>query len=278
MKKNISQERSERLLFLTKLFLENPGQQFNIKYIQSYFDLAKSTISEDVDLIDAFLQSREFGKVESISGASGGFKYQFTMPEEEEADFVGSLAEELMKESRIMPGGFLNTTDIIFDPYYAEQMGKLFFQTFKNKKIDIVVTMETKGIPIALMTAKYFHVPLVVIRKENKVTEGPSVSINYLSGSTGRIYNMSLPMHSILPGSEVLFIDDFMKAGGTASGVKMLVEQFNSHLAGTGVMMATKEPEEKVIEEYFSLLTLESIDTKSKAARIIPNIPKRKKA
>ena len=49
-------------------------------------------------------------------------------------------------------------------------------------------------------------------RRENKVTEGSTVSINYVSGSTNRIQNMSLPKRAIKSGSKCIFIDDFMKA------------------------------------------------------------------
>ena len=58
--------------------------------------------------------------------------------------------------------------------------------------VDYVVTVETKGIPLAYEVAKSLGIELVIIRRENKVTEGPTVSINYLSGTSGRIQQMSL--------------------------------------------------------------------------------------
>ena len=45
---------------------------------------------------------------------------------------------------------------------------------------DYVVTMETKGIPMALMTAKAMNLPLVIIRKDIKVSEGPTLSMTYV--------------------------------------------------------------------------------------------------
>ena len=54
------------------------------------------------------------------------------------------------------------------------------------------MTVATKGIPLAYAVANYLDVPVVIARKDNKVTEGPTVSINYVSGSSKRIQTMTL--------------------------------------------------------------------------------------
>ena len=46
--------------------------------------------------------------------------------------------------------------------------------------VDYVVTVETKGIPLAYEVAKSLGVQLVIVRRDNKVTEGPTVTINYV--------------------------------------------------------------------------------------------------
>ena len=48
--------------------------------------------------------------------------------------------------------------------------------------IDYIVTVETKGIPLAYEVAKNLGIELVIIRRDNKITEGPTVTINYVSG------------------------------------------------------------------------------------------------
>ena len=52
------------------------------------------------------------------------------------------------------------------------------------------MTIATKGISLAYAVANYLNVPVVIVRRNNKVTEGPTVSINYVSGSTKRIQTM----------------------------------------------------------------------------------------
>ena len=61
-------------------------------------------------------------------------------------------------------------------------------------------------------------------------------------------------------GARVLIIDDFMKAGGTAKGMQKITTEVGAIVVGTGVLIATKEPIKKMVDEYFSLLTLKDVD------------------
>ncbi|MBJ7888153.1 pur operon repressor, partial [Bacillaceae bacterium HSR45] len=108
----------------------------------------------------------------------------------------------------------------------------------------------------------------VVVRKDNKVTEGSTVSINYVSGSSNRIQTMSLAKRSLQTGSHVLIIDDFMKAGGTINGMINLLDEFNAHVAGIGVLVEAQGVKERLVDEYMSLLTLSEIDMKEKKVEI----------
>jgi purine operon repressor len=137
--------------------------------------------------------------------------------------------------------------------------------------VSYVVTVETKGIPIALMTAQAMGVPLVIARRDNRVTEGSAVNINFLSGSTGRIQTMSLSKRAMERGAGVLIIDDFMKAGGTARGMVDLMNEFDAKVAGIGVMITTTKPEEKLVSNYIPLMYLEGVDEKSRKVSIKPN-------
>jgi purine operon repressor len=100
----------------------------------------------------------------------------------------------------------------------------------------------------------------VIVRRDSKVTEGSTVSINYVSGSSKRIQTMSLSRRAIRKDTKSIFIDDFMKAGGTASGITELMKEFENEVVGIGVMIETKEPEHKLINNYISLLTLNGVD------------------
>jgi len=133
-----------------------------------------------------------------------------------------------------------------------------------------VVTVETKGIPLAMMTARCLGLPLVVARRDLRVTEGSSLSINYASGSTGDIRTMSLPRRALAPGAKVLVVDDFMKAGGTAHALMELMTEFGARVLSLGILTATSVPGRKLVDDYLALSVLEGIDERRRLVRVAP--------
>lgn len=259
--KNVGKlKRNERIGGLVRILVENPNKVFTLNCFTELFDAAKSTISEDLVIVKKMMDDLELGKVETIAGASGGVKYISYINSKSIKDALNKICEKLQDKNRIIPGGFLYMADIIYNPDYVRSIGKIFAGKFIDKNIDYVVTIETKGIPLALMTANALNIPLVIIRNDNRVTEGSTVSMNYISGSTGKIQNMYVSKRAIKNGSNVLIIDDFMKAGGTVRGVVDLMKEFDANVKGIGVMIATKEPKEKLVENYTPLILLDKVD------------------
>ncbi|MGI6065115.1 MAG: pur operon repressor [Bacillota bacterium] len=263
-------KRADRLVFLSTLLTRNPNVLFSLTDLGEITGAAKSTISEDLSIVKEVLGQFSLGELASIAGAAGGVKYQPTQESDTTFSFLQELALVLSDPERIIPGGFVYMTDIIYDPKTVCRIGEIFYTQFKDAHPDYIVTMETKGIPPALMTARAFNVPLIIIRDASRVTEGSSVSINYISGSTRRIQTMSLSRRALPEGSRVLIIDDFMKGGGTAKGMQELMGEFNAPVIGTGVVVATREPGEKLVRDYYSLLELITIDESHKGIIIEP--------
>ena len=53
------------------------------------------------------------------------------------------------------------------------------------------MTVATKGVPLANAVANVLNVPFVIVRRDLKITEGSTVSVNYVSGSSDRIERCS---------------------------------------------------------------------------------------
>ena len=71
---------------------------------------------------------------------------------------------------------------------------------------------------------------------------------------------MSLSRKAMKEGSKVLVIDDFMKAGGTAKGIIDMMNEFKAKVEGIGVFIETKSPNNKLVDDYISLITLEELN------------------
>lgn len=264
-------KRVQRIAALMKIFTETPNKLFSYNYFSGLFNAAKSTISEDIVIVKELVEEMSYGKIETVTGALGGAIFFPYIGNEEIEKMLDSLCKEFLKKNRIIPGGFIYMTDLFNNPSIVNNIAKIISSKFKDIDIDYVVTVETKGIPLAIMTAQKLNVPLAVIRRNNKVTEGATVSINYVSGSSNTIQTMSLSRRSLNENSRVLIVDDFMKGGGTAKGMHDMMNEFNAKVVGTAVVIETKEPEKKLIDNYISLLLLEGINEREGIVNISSN-------
>lgn len=264
--------KTERIIALTKLLIDMPGRLFPLSYFSGIFGSAKSTLSEDMSVIRQTLRRLGQGTLETIAGAGGGIRYVPLRTGDSSSQVLEGLARRLAEPERIIPGGFLYMTDLLFMPNLMMPVGEIFMTRFAHLAPEYIMTVETKGIPLAFVTARAFDLPLVVARQGGKVTEGPSVNINYVTGSSKRIQTMSLPRRAIPAGARVLIIDDFMKAGGTARGLIDLANEVAAEVVGVGVLVATAEPQEKLVDQYLSLLMLYDVNQHTKTTDIRPVI------
>lgn len=264
-------QRSERISALQRILYDSPGKIFTLGNFTEMLGCAKSSVSEDIDIIRGSLEKQGVGTIETIPGASGGVRFIPLASQDFAHRLAENLSARLSGRERILPGGFLYVLDIIYDPEIVSDIGRVFAGCFYNKCIDYVVTVETKGIPLAFMTARYMNVPLVVVRHYNEETDGASVNINYISGSSRKMQTMVLPLRSIKRNSRLLFVDDFMKGGGTAKGILELAREFECEVAGIGVLVQTAEPSKKLVDSWYSILTLINVDEESGVTEIVPS-------
>ena len=261
-------KRTERIGAIVKILSDNPNKIYTLSYFTEKFNAAKSTISEDLLVVKNVFEKLELGKVITISGAAGGVKYIPKTSKSENEEFLMDLCKKISDPSRLLSGGFLYQIDLIYDPSIASKIGKIFASNIDYSEADYVVTMETKGIPMALMTAKAMNLPLVIIRKDIKVSEGPTLSMTYVSGKS-KVESMSLPRKALKPGSKVILIDDFMRGGGTIKGMMNLMSEFGAEVIGSGVFISTTTPEDKMVQDYISLIQL---DVDGEKITVEPNL------
>ncbi len=264
-------KRTERVGAIIKVLSENPNRLYSLSYFCDLFQAAKSSVSEDIQTARQILESLDLGLIETVAGASGGVKLIPYISDQAAEKVLNHVCEKLQDKSRILGNGFLYTSDLMFDSNIVKRAGEIFARRFCNLGADYVVTIETKGIPVALMTAHMLNLPLVVIRRESKISEGSTVSINYFSGSAERIQKMSISKRAVTPGSKAIIIDDFMRGGGSVKGISEMLSEFDMEVVGTGVVIASTEPEKKKISDYFPLIYLGTVDENEKTIEVFPN-------
>lgn len=256
----VKAKRIERVVALTKLLADHPYRLFSFSYFCKKFDIAKSTLSEDVLAVKTGLELHGLGKVETVSGAAGGVRFIPCHLTEDDNAFLQELAIRLSSPERILPGGMLYTTDILCHPETVVRLGEIFMNRLQSLSPDCIMTVETSGIPLAMQVARAFNVPLVIARHTSDITEGSTVNINYVSGSTKTIQNMAMPKRALKPNSRVLIIDDVMKGGGTAKGIEALAHEVGVQVVGKAFLISTAKPERKLVDDYIAFFTLHPLD------------------
>lgn len=257
--------RSERLIDMTHYLLEHPRKLIPLTFFAERYSSAKSSISEDLAIIKEMFEYRGIGVLQTVPGAAGGVQFFVKVNDDVARPLIKELCDLIADPNRLLPGGYLFMTDILGDPMIVNQVGRLFASAYRDKLVDVVMTIATKGVPLAYAVARQLNVPVVIVRGDSKVTEGPTVSINYVSGSTKRIQTMVLSKRSLAEGANVLIVDDFMKAGGTVNGMINMLSEFKANLAGIAVLVESENVEERLIDdEYISLVRLSNVDVKAK--------------
>lgn len=263
-------KRSERLIDMTRYLLENPHTLISLTFFADRFDSAKSSISEDLSIIKRTFQNRGIGILETIAGAAGGVRYIPKMTNEEVEEFIGQMCARLSEADRLLPGGYVYLSDMLGEPAILKKVGKVIATQYMDQRVDAVMTVATKGVPIAQAVSAFLNVPFVIVRRDSKITEGSTVSINYVSGSSNRVEKMELSKRSLKRGSRVLVVDDFMKGGGTANGMKSLIEEFESELVGITVLAESTFQGDRMLDDYTSLLCVDEVDVQKRSIHVRP--------
>lgn len=260
--------RKERICVISSIVCQNPNRLYPLSYFCEMFGAAKSTISEDLTIVRESFQALGEGKLQVIVGASGGVRYIPQISETLYQDYRKEIAEKLRDPARILPGGYIYTADIFLNAEMVDKMALLLWHLFSEKEPDFILTVETKGIPLALGVSRLYHKPLVVARRESKLTEGSVVTINYLSGSSRRMQTMSIAKRAVKEGQSTLIIDDFIAGGGTVRALFELMGEFGVSVCGCGAAIAMKREENNREESYRNLFTIHAIDGVEKRIEI----------
>ena len=266
-------KRSERACVITQILTVNPNKDYPLGYFAEMFSCAKSSVSEDLQVVRAAVDAAGLGYIETTAGSKGGVRFVPYISIDSQYQSLLDLKEKLEEEDRIIGGGYLYTSDIMFDPDIIAIAARIFAKKFAATDADFVITIETRGVGVAMLTAQLLHLPLVVLGRETRITDGSTVSINYFSSSSDRIQKMSVSKRAIKSGSKAIIIDDFMRAGGSIKGIEDMLREFDSTQVGIGVVMAAQTTETIKIGDYFPVMMVNDTQGRYKVS-INPEIIK----
>ena len=148
-------------------------------------------------------------------------------------------------EDRIRKDGKVIGTDILkvdmflnhqIDVGLIDEIAKEFFKLFKDCGVTRILTVEASGIAIAVLTVKYFNVPLVFAKKASHKNVGSDLyTAECYSFTHGKSYTMSVSKKYLPKGEKILIIDDFLADGNAVKALMKLVNDSGSETVGVGI-------------------------------------------
>jgi putative ABC transport system permease protein len=93
-------KRNQRIGALMKIFAEKPNYLFSYNYFCEIFNASKSTISEDVAIVKDLVAEMNFGRIDTISGATGGVVFIPILGSKERNEILDHLCSLFSQKNR----------------------------------------------------------------------------------------------------------------------------------------------------------------------------------
>jgi adenine phosphoribosyltransferase len=127
----------------------------------------------------------------------------------------------------VKPGLKIAILNILGDTELVEASAKALAKKLANVRYDVLVTAETKSIPLAQALSAVTKKPYVILRKSYKAYMGKTLEAKTLSITTGAPQTLLLDEkdQSLLKGKKVIIFDDVISTGSTLEGMKSLMKK-----------------------------------------------------
>jgi len=149
------------------------------------------------------------------------------------------LEERIKADGQVRPGNILKVDSFLnhqLDVSLLEELGKEFYERFKDKGITRILTIEASGIALACCAAQYFHVPVVFAKKaKSKNLDGDLYTSTVHSFTYNKDFTVTLSKKFLGSEDKVLLIDDFLAVGKAMRGLIDICKQANAEISGIGI-------------------------------------------
>ncbi len=132
---------------------------------------------------------------------------------------------------------FIMFSDVELTIACAEELIK------KCPSCDVIVTAESKGIPLAYEMARQLGIKYIVARKSTKVYMKDPIAVNVKSITTARLQTLYLDSNEAeyLKGKRILIADDVISTGESLHALETLIDTAQGEIVGKCAVLAEGE-------------------------------------
>ena len=141
----------------------------------------------------------------------------------------------VIDEKILKVDGFLNHQ---IDAKLMNDVGKTFYESFKDAGITKILTIEASGIAPAIMASFHFDVPCLFTKKAKPSTlKDGFYSTDIHSFTKNKTSTVIVSEEFLGADDKVLIIDDFLANGDASLGLNDIVKQANATTVGVGIVV-----------------------------------------
>ena len=129
---------------------------------------------------------------------------------------------------------FKDITTLLRDKDKFKQAVDLFAEKFKDKKIDIIVSIEARGFIFGAALAYKMGAGIAPVRKKGKL---PSKTFSVTYELEYGKDTLEIHQDAFKKGANVLIVDDLLATGGTCKAVIDLVEKMGGKIVGLAFLI-----------------------------------------
>jgi adenine phosphoribosyltransferase len=152
---------------------------------------------------------------------------------------------------------FKDITTLVKDGKTFAKVIDLFDERFRNKNIDLIVGIESRGFIFGGALAYKWGIGFVPVRKPGKL---PAQKIREEYQLEYGIDALEIHKDAIISGQRILIIDDLLATGGTLSATAKLVERLGGIIAGMAFIIELKFLKGREKIKQYDLYTLVEYD------------------
>lgn len=145
------------------------------------------------------------------------------------------IHDKLVKAIRNIPDfpkpgiQFKDITPVLADPELSLEISKAFYECWKDKGIEGVVGIESRGFIYGLQLAQQLNVPFIPVRKVGKL---PYKTIKHAYELEYGSAEIEIHVDALTSGQRILIHDDLLATGGTAKAAAELINKVGGKVAG----------------------------------------------
>lgn len=146
----------------------------------------------------------------------------------------------------VKPGLKIAILNILGDTELVQACAKTLAIRLEDYSFDVLVTAETKSIPLAQALSVATKKPYVILRKSYKPYMGKTLQADTFSITTNAPQTLFLDEkdQSLVKGKKVVVFDDVISTGSTLEGMKLLMKKARAKVVKVAAIFTEGESEQ----------------------------------